>query len=240
MGMPIIVEILGTNSSSLFKKVFGYFESVDDKFSTYKPSEVSLINSHQLSLRDASREMQEIWALSEKTKKETNGFFDISHQGQIDPSGIVKGWAVLRTSQIIKQAGFMDYYINAGGDIQAGGHNGSGKSWQIGIKNPFKDTEIIKILHLTNLGVATSGSYIRGAHIYRPTHLKSQFPLGDVISLTVIGPNVFEADRFATAAFAMGRAGIWYIEKLPNFEGYLIDKHGLATETSGFAKYTKN
>src|SRR3989344_5472833 len=74
MGMPIIVEILGTNSSSLFKKVFGYFESVDDKFSTYKPSEINLINNHQLSLRNASQEMQEIWALSEKTKKETNGF----------------------------------------------------------------------------------------------------------------------------------------------------------------------
>ena len=35
-------------------------------------------------------------------------------------------------------------------------------------------------------------------------------PITDIVSLTVIGPDVLEADRFATAAFAMGRDGILF------------------------------
>jgi thiamine biosynthesis lipoprotein len=52
----------------------------------------------------------------------------------------------------------------------------------------------------------------------------------------VIGPNVYDADRFATAAFAMGRNGIEFIEKLAGFEGYLIDQERQATYTSGFER----
>jgi hypothetical protein len=35
----------------------------------------------------------------------------------------------------------------------------------------------------------------------------------------------------------MGRVGIQFIEKLPGFEGYMIDKKGIATLTSGFEQY---
>ena len=62
----------------------------------------------------------------------------------------------------------------------------------------------------------------------------------DVVSLSVIGPNIYEADRFATAAFAMGQEGIRFIERLEGFEGYMIDRHGQATFTSGFTRYVYN
>ena len=71
-------------------------------------------------------------------------------------------------------------------------------------------------------GVATSGTYIRGLHIYNPRG--GNEPVSDIVSLTVIGPNIHDADRFATAAFAMGAAGINFIEQLPGYEGYIIDK----------------
>ena len=58
-----------------------------------------------------------------------------------------------------------------------------------------------------------------------------------IMSLTVVGPDVYEADRFATAAFAMGRAGIEFIEARPGLEGYLVDRTGQATLTSGFSGY---
>ena len=41
----------------------------------------------------------------------------------------------------------------------------------------------------------------------------------------------------ATAAFAMGRRGIQFIEKLQGFEGYLIDAQARATYTSGFERF---
>ena len=57
------------------------------------------------------------------------------------------------------------------------------------------------------------------------------------MSLTVIGPDVLEADRYATAAFAMGREGIYFIERTPGLEGYEIDSSGMARMTSGLKKY---
>jgi hypothetical protein len=48
---------------------------------------------------------------------------------------------------------------------------------------------------------------------------------------------VHEADRFATAAFAMGREGINFIASLLGFEGMMIDNDGVATMTDGFEKY---
>src|SRR5581483_1535686 len=120
--------------------------------------------------------------------------------------------------------------VDAGGDIQASGHNSHGQPWRVGICNPFDRNQIVKALQIDNQGVATSGTYIRGQHIYDPhSSLEST-----VQSLTVVGPNIYEADRFATAAFAMGQAGIGFIEQLPGFEGYQIDSRGLATFTSGF------
>jgi thiamine biosynthesis lipoprotein len=79
--------------------------------------------------------------------------------------------------------------------------------------------------------MATSGIYFRGEHIYNP-HNDSQ--VKEVVSLSVVGSNIYDADRFATAAFAMGREGINFIEKLEGFEGYQIDREGMATMTSNF------
>ncbi|MBE2272423.1 MAG: FAD:protein FMN transferase, partial [Anaerolinea sp.] len=62
--------------------------------------------------------------------------------------------------------------------------------------------------------------------------------LDEIVSITVVGPDVLEADRFATAAFAMGRMGIYLIESLPDFEGYMIDRNGQATFTSNFRALT--
>lgn len=239
MGMPITVEIVDQRASSeIFDKVFEYFHHVDEKFSTYKSdSEISQINRGEIGSAQFSPEMKEVLALSEQTKRETNGYFDIKKpDGAFDPSGLVKGWAIYNAAKIILKENFRNFYVDAGGDIQASGKNLSGKPWSVGIKNPFNQNEIVKVVYLQNEGIATSGTYIRGQHIYNP-HKKGQ-NIDEIASMTVIGPNVYEADRFATTAFAQGRAGIRFIENLPGFEGYMIDKEGIGMETSGFEKYT--
>ena len=116
------------------------------------------------------------------------------------------------------------------------GSNSQGQDWRVGIRNPFNLHEIVKVLAVSNCGVATSGTSIRGQHIYDP-HNSHQLRT-DLVSLTVIGPNIYEADRFATAAFAMGNAGIMFIEQLAGFEGYAIDRNGQAIYTSDFVRYT--
>ncbi|RWK27769.1 FAD:protein FMN transferase, partial [Mesorhizobium sp.] len=99
-------------------------------------------------------------------------------------------------------------------------------------RNPFNTNEIIKVIYPRGRGVATSGTYARGQHIYNP-HGSGE-PVTDIVSLTVVGSDVLEADRFATAAFAMGRDGIFFIEQTPGLEGYVVDVNGRGTPTSGF------
>ncbi len=237
MGMPIAVEIADSSAEKgVFDEVFKYFEYVDGKFSTYKKeSEISKINRKEIGENDWSGDMREVFMLSEKTKKETNGFFDIkTPKGEYDPSGLVKGWAIRNAAKIIEKKGLRDFYVEAGGDIQTGGKNGKGEPWRVGIRNPFNKKEIVKVIAVSGEGVATSGIYERGEHIYNPKG--SGAPKG-IMSITVVGPDVYEADRFATAAFAMGLSGINFIENLSGFEGYMIDESGTATMTSGFGKY---
>ncbi len=241
MGMPITVEIVDAIATSTdIDNVFDYFTYVDMKFSTYKPeSEISRINRGEIAAADYSADMREVFALSEETKRATNGYFDIrTAAGPIDPSGLVKGWAIYNAAKILEREGFQNFYVEAGGDIQVRGTTAQGQTWRVGLRSPFEHEKIVKVVALTNAGIATSGTYLRGQHIYDP-HCPDA-PLTDVVSLSVIGPNVYEADRFATAAFAMGRQGIAYIEHLHGFEGYQIDHAGIATMTSGFEKYVIN
>lgn len=235
MGMPITVEVIDGPARALIETVFDYFHAIDKRYSTYKPnSEISRIN-RGLPRAAWSREMQTVLRLCEQTKQATEGFFDIRHHGQLDPSGLVKGWAIHNAAELLDGSGAKNFYIDAGGDIQVRGLNHEHRSWRVGIRNPFDRREIIKTLYVTSEGVATSGIYIRGQHIYNPHDRGST--IESVMSLTVVGPNIYEADRFATAAFAMGPAGIQFIESRLDLEGYLVDAQGVATFTSGFERY---
>jgi len=235
MGMPITVEISDEAKAADLDKIFDYFMRVDEQYSPYKPtSELSKVNAG-LPRNKWSGEFQEIIRLCEQTKQETQGYFDIEHNGKLDPSGLVKGWAIQQAAEQLVASGFDNFYIEAGGDIQVHGSYQKDIPWSIGIRNPFNIDEIIKVLQIRNQGVATSGTYIRGEHIYDPR--ASYRAVHAVKSLTVIGPNIYEADRLATAAFAMGEAGIGFIEVRPGFEGYQIDKNKVATYTSGFEDY---
>ncbi|MGE5603096.1 MAG: FAD:protein FMN transferase, partial [Nitrososphaerales archaeon] len=155
--------------------------------------------------------------------------------GQIDPLGLVKGWAISNAATMLRTAGYDDYYVEAGGDFQAAGLNVEGRPWRVGIRNPFNMNEIVKVLAISDGGMATSGTYVRGQHIYNP--VTGALPDPEIVSITVVGADVYEADCYATAAFAMGRKGIEFIESLQGFEGYMIDSNKEATFTSGFERY---
>ena len=237
MGMPITVEVVDDKVTlNDFDRVYSLFRDIDERFSLFKDgSEISRINRGEIDGHHLSAEMKTVLALCEETKIASDGYFDIAHRGQRDPSGLVKGWAIFRASSLLKGRGFKDFYVDAGGDIQVSGYSLIRQKWKIGIRNPFNTTQTVKTVSLTDRGIATSGTYERGQHIYNPK-APGLYPT-DIVSLTVIGPNVYEAYRFATAAFAMGKMGIEFIENLTGFEGYQIDKSGTAVMTSGFTRY---
>lgn len=237
MGMHITVEIADDGANpGVIDEIYRYFGYVDEKFSTYREtSEISRINEGLMRESEYSHDMKTVLSLCEQTWMATNGYFDIRRNGRLDPSGLVKGWAIWKAAGLLKRRGVKNFYVDAGGDIQVSGRNGEGQPWRVGVRNPFDDGQVVKVLSLSGEGIATSGTACRGQHIYNP--YSPGEAITDVVSLSVVGPNVYEADRFATAAFAMGSDGIYFIENLPGLEAYMIDSRGIATWTSGFARY---
>ena len=237
MGMPVSIEVIG-DSGDAVQQAFSYFEYVDRTFSTYKSdSEISRLNRGEITGEDLSADVREVLDLCDQTKTESSGYFDIrTPGGLIDPSGLVKGWAINNAAKLVHDLGFENYYVEAGGDIQTHGTNTEGKSWRIGIRNPFKHDEIVRVVEPRGRGIATSGAYERGQHIYDP---HTGQPAGnEIASITVIGPDIYEADRFATAAFAMGDKGIFFLEQMEGLDAYMIDSEGKETMTIGFAAFT--
>lgn len=238
MGMPISMAVLdfGVRQCDL-DAVFAGFVAADRQFSPFKDdSEISRFNRGEIAEAHLTPRAREVFALCEKTKQETAGYFDITRpDGTIDPCGMVKGWAIRNAMLQLIELGFANFCISAGGDVQCHGVNDEGADWRVGVRNPFKADEIVKVLMPKGQGVATSGNYLRGDHIYNPH--TGRYGSDDIVSLTVIGADVMEADRYATAAFAMGRGGIHFIEGVPGLEGYEIDRNGVARMTSGLGKY---
>ena len=235
MGMPLSVEVIDTTVEERdIEAVFEYYNEIDKIFSTYKTeSEISKINRGDVLPNEYGKQMKEVFAMCEETKKLTDGYFDIRRpDGKLDPSGLVKGWMINNAAQILLKKGFKSFYVEIAGDIQTHGINSDKEAWRIGIRNPFNTSQIVKIVKLSGQGIATSGNYERGDHIWGVGTADKK-----IASVSIIGPNVYEADRFATAVFAMGEKGILFVEKYRGLEGYIIDSTGRATMTSGFEKY---
>lgn len=239
MGMRGVICIVDTHATKKdADDIFRFYKTIDDRFSTYKKtSEISKINQGKILKKDYSALMRKILKLASDTKTKTQGIFDVYYQGKLDPSGIVKGYAIYEAARMLRKKGFKNFYVEISGDIEVVGKNRNGEKWKVGIKNPFNTREIVKVLRVSNCGIATSGNYERGKHIYNPLSKRNA---QDLASITVIGPNIYEADRFATAAFAMEGNGITFIESLKEFEGYAVTQNKKGIATSGLSKYLYN
>jgi FAD:protein FMN transferase len=237
MGMPVTVCLRDEQASEAdIEPVRELLAGVNRRFSPFlESSEVSALNAGLVRRDQISGDLKSVLRLCEQTRQETGGYFDIDRDGTIDPSGLVKGWAIQRASDLLFARGLRNYLVDAGGDVQAVGLGPHGRCWRVGIRNPFNRQEIVKVLAIANGAVATSGTAIRGSHIYNP---RQSGPLEtDLVSLTVVGASILDADRMATAAFAMGTAGVSFISEQDGLECYGIAADGVATFTSGFMDY---
>lgn len=238
IGMPITVLIADPAATeSDINAVANWFAGVNARYSPFlASSEVCRLNAGSLNRDAVSAEFAGILARCEQARHETGGTFDITHEGRIDPSGYVKGWAVNQASSILTARGLGHHVVSAGGDLQATGRNADGAPWQVGIRNPFQHDQIVKALAISGAGVATSGTAVRGKHIYDPRH---PGPLRtDLVSLTVVAPDIAEADLMATAAFAMGHDAFSFLIA-HHLDAYAIDRHGIATYTPGFRRHVQ-
>ncbi len=235
IGMPISVDMRDTHAApELLNAVFAWLGHVDELFSTYRPdSEISRLNRGELDLKTCSPHVREVLAACERLRIKTDGYFDIRAPSalKIDPSGLVKGWSIQHAADLLDAAGVSAFAINASGDVVVRGQPQPGAAWKIGIQHPTRPDRLATVLAAENLAIATSGTYQRGHHILNP---HTNHPPSGITASTVIGPNLATADAYATAAHAMGRAGIRWIARQHNYAGYSIHPDGTTTSTPGF------
>jgi thiamine biosynthesis lipoprotein len=233
MGMPIVVDVRDDDADAAVDEVFAWFREVDARFSTYKDdSEISRLNRGELSLEDTHPDVRFILERCEELREETAGFFDArTVEGEVDPSGLVKGWSVDRAGEILEEAGIRNYAINAGGDVRLRGRAVPELTWTVGIQHPTIRDRVAAVIEGVALGVATSGAYARGDHVV-DSHTGR--PPSAALSVTVVGRELATADAYATAAFAMGERGPAWTARLNGFEAMTILADGYVLKTSGF------
>ena len=222
MGMPVTVLADGDVAP-----VFAWLRWVDATFSTYREdSQIRRLDRGELALRDAHPDVREVLARCERLRVATGGYFDARAGGPLDPSGLVKGWAVDRAGALLRGR----FCIDAGGDVLV-----RGGPWRIGVRHPLRRDALCAALELTDGAVATSGAYERGDHVLDPV---GGGPARGALSVTVVtGRSLATADAYATAAFAMGRQGPAWTARMRGCEAMTVLGESEVVCTAGFARH---
>lgn len=233
MGTVFTVDIRdGGDWAGPIADVVRWLHRADAVFSTYRDdSDISRINRGELRVRDADPTVAEVLDLSADLQHETGGYFVARRGAAIDPTGVVKGWAIERASDLLRAAGSRNHVINGGGDLQIVGEQAPGEPWRVGIADPRDATRLLSVATGSDLAVATSGVPERGAHIVDPF---TGSPAGGLISVSVTGPRLARVDAYATAAFAMGSDALRWIAGRPGYEALVVAEDGAVWHTRGW------
>lgn len=153
---------------------------------------------------------------------------------------IAKGYAVDRAVEVLREHGAAEALVNAGGEIRA-----TGGEWEVGIQHPRSPSELLAVLDLQGMAVATSGDYeqyferdgTRYHHIFDPA---TGHPARGCQSVSIIASDDVTADALATAVFVMGtERGMDFLKQYPDIEALIVDDQGGIHATPGFDRYRK-
>ena len=164
---------------------------------------------------------------------------------KIGLGGIAKGYAINRSVQILTQHGFVDFAVNAGGDLYVSS-GASQKPWRIGLQAPRNQQALLAILPVANVAIATSGDYERffiqnGKRYHHIIDPATGYPAEASQSVTIVAQRAYLADALATGVFVLGpRVGMALVETLPDVEALIVGHDGAITLSSGLtAKLAK-
>jgi thiamine biosynthesis lipoprotein len=152
--------------------------------------------------------------------------------------GIGKGYAVDVAVALLRQQGFRDFLIQAGGDTYAAGTS-NGTPWTLGIADPRGSHEAFAALAIRDATFSTSGDYersfvkdgVRYHHLIDPDRGE---PARGCRSVTIVTDRATMADVWSTGVFIMGPAdGMALIEKLPDVEGVIVTASNEVLISSG-------
>jgi len=158
---------------------------------------------------------------------------------RITLDGVAKGYIVDRGVDVLKQRGFGDVLVEAGGDLVAAGGRAPDAPWRIGIRGPRSGLAVEARFNARDRAVATSGDYMQPFtpdyahhHILDP---RTGYSSPELASATVVASDAATADAVATAVMVLGtRAGRDLVESIPGAECYLVSKDLAVARTDGF------
>lgn len=224
MGVPMSLDLrLGEDAAGdersrarvavAIAAAFAELRDADARFSRHRTdSEVARFNRGDLRPGDVSAGFSEVIAIAENACRASAGAFTMhAPDGSLDLNGVVKGWAAARAAGRIRERGFGDFCLNAGGDVVVAGAPNPGEHWQIGVRSPFDPRRMLAVLAPGEAAVATSGAYERGQHVIDG---RTGRPATGLLSATVIAADLTTADVLATAVFALGLDGVaWAVQR---------------------------
>ncbi|UCD38328.1 MAG: FAD:protein FMN transferase [Fidelibacterota bacterium] len=162
----------------------------------------------------------------------------------ITMGGFVKGYAVDRAIQVIRDHRIDQALINAGGDLYCLGTK-KGLPWIVGIQHPREAQELLLTLALADRAVATSGDYQRfyfyeGKRYHHLLDPATGKPSRNAWSATVVANTTEEADAWATALFILGPdAGIRLLDAMKDVCGMVVDSSGTVHYSRGFQQFVQ-
>jgi thiamine biosynthesis lipoprotein len=234
MGTVVSLDVRDSaaRAETAVRAAMASLHDVDARFSTYRAdSEICRLDRGELRLADASPDVRVVLQRCAQLRGQTGGFFDERVAGRLDPSAFVKGWAAQGAAHILAAYGLTDFCVNAGGDVVTRGGALPEAHWRVGIQHPLDRDAVSARVSATDLAIATTGTYERGAHVIHP--YTGAAPDG-VLSVTVTGPDLGTADAFSTAAFAMGIDGPAWTLGLKGYEAMTILADGRMLSTPAF------
>lgn len=191
------------------------------------------------------KEMAKYVGFKKLTLKE-NSLTKADARVYVDLSAIAKGYGVDEVAKLLDQRQIDRYMIEIGGEMRVSGTNGQDRPWQVGIEKPSPGSqgEIAQIVPLTNMAVATSGSYRnfikRGGKQFSHTiDPKTLTPIQhNVVSVTVFHPSAMLADGLATALMALGPEKGLALARKEQIPAYYIVKDGDEFKSFGTATFS--
>jgi len=142
---------------------------------------------------------------------------------EADLGGIAKGYAIDLAAEALQAEGAGAGIVDIGGDLRLFGRPAGRQKWRIEVRSPPGLGEQV-VIEVGPCAVTTSGDYARGfrvegnwfSHIIDP---RTGWPVKDVPSVTVVGPDAMTADALATALSVMQRRrGLDLVDSLAQVE----------------------
>lgn len=161
--------------------------------------------------------------------KEKSTVFLKNNGMRIGFGGIGKGYAADKAKLVLQKLGIKSGIVNAAGDLITWGTQASGHPWTVGIADPEQTGRPFSALKISDMAIATSGSYekfatINGKRYSHTIDPKTGLPVSGVKSVSIICPSAELADALATPVVVMGvKIGLELISQIKQVACIVID-----------------